>query len=69
MTFLAVAALLLSAAAAATTTAAAAGAAATSSCAAQNILDACLQTENDLLNSCDTNDWVCKCNAYKLIVT
>ncbi|CAK7201662.1 hypothetical protein SEUCBS139899_004371 [Sporothrix eucalyptigena] len=69
MKFLAIAALLASAVSAASTTAAAATATSTSSCAAQNILDACLQTENDLLNSCGTNDWNCKCNAYKDIVT
>lgn len=67
MQFLAVAALLATAVSAATTSAAAP--VATSACAAQNILDACLQTENDLFDSCGTNDWDCKCNAYGAIVT
>ncbi|CAK7211316.1 hypothetical protein SCUCBS95973_001071 [Sporothrix curviconia] len=69
MQFLTIAALLASAVSAASTTAAAAAATSTSSCAAQNILDACLNTENSLLDSCGTNDWDCKCNAYKDIVT
>ncbi|CAK7213352.1 hypothetical protein SBRCBS47491_001776 [Sporothrix bragantina] len=69
MQFLAIAALLASAVSAASTTAAAAAATGTSSCAAQNILDACLETENNLLGTCGTNDWDCKCNAYKNIVT
>ncbi|CAK7272158.1 hypothetical protein SEPCBS119000_004977 [Sporothrix epigloea] len=68
MQFLALVALLASAVSA-TSTAAAPAAAGTSTCAAQNILDACLQTENNLFNSCGTNDWNCKCNAYKDIVT
>lgn len=70
MQFLTVAALLASAvsvSAAATTSATAP--VATSACAAQNILDACISTETDLLNSCGTNDWDCKCNAYGDIVT
>ena len=67
MQFLAVAALLATAVSAATTTATAP--VATSACAAQNILDACISTETDLLNSCGTNDWNCKCNAYGDIVT
>lgn len=68
MQFLAVAALLASAVSAAVTTTATAPVA-TSACAAQNILDACISTETDLLNSCGTNDWNCKCNAYGDIVT
>ncbi|KJR84631.1 GPI anchored serine-threonineeeee rich protein [Sporothrix schenckii 1099-18] len=71
MQFLTFAALLASAVSvsAATTSAAAPVGTSTSSCAAQNILDACLQTETDLFNSCGTNDWNCKCNAYGAIVT
>ncbi|OAA66597.1 phospholipase d1 [Niveomyces insectorum RCEF 264] len=55
------------AAAAASTTAVSTGS--SSSCAAQNILEACLDTENTQLNNCGTSDWDCKCNAYGNIVT
>ncbi|CAK7270535.1 hypothetical protein SEPCBS57363_004152 [Sporothrix epigloea] len=67
MHFLAIAVLVASAVSA--SSAAAPVATSTSACAAQNILDACLETENNLLNSCGTNDWNCKCNAYRDIVT
>ena len=67
MQFLSIAVLLASAVSAVTATAAPATSA--TSCAAQNIVDACLETENNLLDTCGTNDWDCKCNAYKNIVT
>ncbi len=40
-----------------------------SACAADYIVETCLQTETDTLNLCGTNDWDCKCAAYNAIVT
>ncbi len=37
-------------------------------CAAENIVDACLGTENALLASCQTTDYDCQCHAYQAIV-
>ncbi|EFX04791.1 phospholipase d1 [Grosmannia clavigera kw1407] len=41
----------------------------TSACAAENIVTACLSTENAQLASCGTSDWDCMCNAYVNIIT
>ncbi|KAI1850238.1 hypothetical protein JX265_002134 [Neoarthrinium moseri] len=49
-----------------TTTSAAAG---TSTCAAQNILEQCLQTTEAYLALCDSNDYSCLCDKYIAIMT
>jgi len=61
-------ALLASVAAAQTTTAGAATGTG-SACAAETIVETCLDTENTQFNTCGTNDWDCKCAAYNAIVT
>ncbi|KAJ9156158.1 hypothetical protein NKR23_g889 [Pleurostoma richardsiae] len=61
------AALLAAGASAATATDAAS--AATTSCAADYIVETCLDTENNILASCGTNDYNCECAAYQAIVT
>ncbi|KAF4950703.1 hypothetical protein F66182_18488, partial [Fusarium sp. NRRL 66182] len=38
-------------------------------CAAQNILDACLATENAQLSSCAANDWDCLCEQSNNVLT
>ncbi|KZF25621.1 hypothetical protein L228DRAFT_244499 [Xylona heveae TC161] len=42
---------------------------ASSSCAAQNILDACLATENTQLGTCQSNDYKCLCDKYTNVLT
>lgn len=43
--------------------------ASSSSCAAQQVLDACLGTEQALINSCQSNDYSCLCNNYGNLLT
>jgi len=44
-------------------------AAQTSSCAAENILQTCLETTTAVFNACGPNDWECKCYGQQAIVT
>ncbi|OTA70185.1 hypothetical protein K449DRAFT_427701 [Hypoxylon sp. EC38] len=41
----------------------------TTACAAQNILDACLQTTEGYLSLCATTDYMCLCDKYIAIMT
>jgi hypothetical protein len=45
--------------------AAAVSAQTTSACAADYVVEACLGTSNGQLATCGTNDYQCKCDAYK----
>lgn len=56
-------------AAAQSSTSSAAASSSSSSCAAQNILDACLSTEQAQFSSCGGNDWDCLCTQQTNIVT
>ncbi|KAI0144067.1 hypothetical protein F4776DRAFT_455964 [Hypoxylon sp. NC0597] len=41
----------------------------TTACAAQNILDACLQTTESYVSLCATTDYMCLCDKYIAIMT
>ncbi|KAL7623049.1 hypothetical protein AAE478_006728 [Parahypoxylon ruwenzoriense] len=41
----------------------------TATCAAQNILDACLETTEGYLSLCTSTDYTCLCNQYIAIMT
>jgi hypothetical protein len=46
-----------------------AASAAAAECAAENVVQACLEMQQTYLDGCNTSDWNCKCQAYQNIVT